>query len=75
MQSNDQNPETLGTGDIRGVIAPEFTNNAKEGGALIPTILFGIPGSGNKVLLLGGLISSRDLFASKWSRHSWISPI
>ena len=51
-----KNPETLGTGDIRGVIAPESANNAKEGGALIPTILFGIPGSGNKVLLLGGLI-------------------
>jgi len=51
-----KDPETLGTGDIRGVIAPESANNAKEGGALIPTILFGIPGSGNKVLLLGGLI-------------------
>ena len=50
-----KNPETLGTGDIRGVIAPESANNAKEGGALIPTILFGIPGSGNKVLLLPAL--------------------
>ena len=28
-----KNPETLGTGDIRGVIAPEAANNAKEGGA------------------------------------------
>lgn len=46
----------LGKGDIRGVIAPESANNAKEGGALIPTLLFGIPGSGNKVLLLGGFI-------------------
>ncbi len=47
--------ETFGTGDIRGVIAPEAANNAKEGGALIPTILFGIPGSGSMALLLGGL--------------------
>ena len=46
----------LGKGDIRGVIAPESANNAKEGGALIPTLLFGIPGSGNKVLLLGGFV-------------------
>ncbi len=46
----------IGKGDIRGVIAPESANNAKEGGALIPTILFGIPGSGNKVLLLGGFL-------------------
>ena len=49
-------PENIGRGDIRGVIAPESANNAKEGGALIPTILFGIPGSGNKVLLLGGFL-------------------
>ncbi|MEQ8195048.1 MAG: tripartite tricarboxylate transporter permease [Rhodospirillales bacterium] len=46
----------FGKGDIRGVIAPESANNAKEGGALIPTLLFGIPGSGSMALLLGGLI-------------------
>jgi putative tricarboxylic transport membrane protein len=51
-----KNPETLGTGDVRGVIAPEAANNAKEGGALIPTLLFGIPGSGSMALLLGGFI-------------------
>lgn len=48
--------EKYGTGDIRGVIAPESANNAKEGGALIPTILFGIPGSGSMAILLGGFI-------------------
>ncbi|MEQ8193800.1 MAG: tripartite tricarboxylate transporter permease [Rhodospirillales bacterium] len=46
----------FGKGDVRGVIAPECSNNAKEGGALIPTILFGIPGSGSMALLLGGFI-------------------
>ncbi len=46
----------FGKGDIRGVIAPESANNAKEGGALIPTILFGIPGSGAMAILLGGFI-------------------
>jgi TctA family transporter len=51
-----KNRETFGTGDIRGVIAPEAANNAKEGGALIPTILFGIPGSGSMALLLGGFV-------------------
>ena len=51
-----KNRETYGTGDVRGVIAPESANNAKEGGALIPTILFGIPGSGSMALLLGGFI-------------------
>jgi putative tricarboxylic transport membrane protein len=51
-----KNPERYGTGDVRGVIAPESANNAKEGGALIPTLLFGIPGSGSMALLLGGFI-------------------
>lgn len=46
----------FGKGDIRGVIAPESSNNAKEGGALIPTLLFGIPGSGTTAVLLGGMI-------------------
>ena len=46
----------FGQGDIRGVIAPEAANNAKEGGALIPTLLFGIPGSGSMAVFLGGMI-------------------
>lgn len=46
----------FGKGDIRGVIAPESANNAKEGGALVPTLVFGIPGSGGTALLLGGLL-------------------
>ena len=48
----EKNPENFGKGDVRGVIAPESSNNAKEGGALIPTIAFGIPGSGSYVFLL-----------------------
>lgn len=46
----------FGKGDIRGVIAPESANNAKEGGGLVPTLLFGIPGSGSMAIFLGGLI-------------------
>jgi len=48
--------EKFGTGDIRGAIAPESANNAKEGGALIPTILFGIPGSQSGLIpiIIGG---------------------
>ena len=56
LKQTSKNTSDIGKGDIRGVIAPESANNAKEGGALIPTLLFGIPGSGNKVLLLGGFI-------------------
>lgn len=38
---------------IVGVIAPESSNNAKEGGALIPTLGFGVPGSAAMSVLLG----------------------
>lgn len=54
-KATEKNTENFGKGDIRGVIAPESSNNAKEGGALIPTLLFGIPGSGTTAMLLGGL--------------------
>jgi len=46
----------FGKGDVRGVIAPESANNAKEGGGLVPTLLFGIPGSGSMAVFLGGLV-------------------
>ena len=51
-----KNNENFGKGDIRGVIAPEAANNAQEGGTLVPTMLFGVPGSGSSAVLLGGLI-------------------
>ncbi len=47
---------TFGKGDVRGVIASEASNNAKEGGALIPTIAFGVPGSASMALLLGAFL-------------------
>ena len=56
LKQTSKDTSQFGKGDIRGVIAPESANNAKEGGALIPTLIFGIPGSGNKVLLLGGFV-------------------
>ena len=47
---------TFGKGDVRGVIASESSNNAKEGGALIPTIAFGVPGTASMALLLGAFL-------------------
>jgi TctA family transporter len=55
MQTEKGARETFGKGDVRGVIAPESANNAKEGGALIPTIAFGVPGSASMALLLGAM--------------------
>lgn len=46
----------FGKGDIRGVIAPESANNACACGAMVPTLLFGIPGSGTAAVFLGGLL-------------------
>jgi TctA family transporter len=43
----------FGKGDIRGVLGPGAANNSKEGGALIPTIAFGVPGSSSMAILLG----------------------
>lgn len=48
--------ETFGKGDVRGVLAPESANNAKEGGSMIPTIAFGVPGSAPMALLLAAFI-------------------
>jgi TctA family transporter len=58
--------ERFGRGDIRGVLGPGAANNSKEGGDLIPTIAFGVPGSGAMAILLGafmivGLVPGPDM--------------
>ena len=45
----------FGEGDIRGVIAPEAANDAKDGGSLLPTLALGIPASAGTAMLLGVL--------------------
>ena len=45
----------FGKGNVRGVVGPESSNNAKEGGGLVPTLLFGIPGSGSMAIFIGAL--------------------
>lgn len=51
-----KNPEKFGTGCVEGVIAPESANNAKDAGALLTTLAFGIPGSTVMAILLGGFL-------------------
>jgi TctA family transporter len=48
---------SFGHGDVRGVIASESANNAKEGGALVPTVAFGVPGSAGMAILLGAFMT------------------
>jgi TctA family transporter len=45
-----------GEGAIAGVIAPETANNSKEGGAMVPTLFFGIPGSSSMAIMLGAFM-------------------
>lgn len=51
-----KHPELFGTGIPEGVVAPEAANNATVGGALIPTLTLGVPGSPAAAILLGALL-------------------
>jgi TctA family transporter len=55
-QQASKHPELFGKGSMEGVIAAGANNNAKDSGALIPTIAFGIPGSVSMAVLLGAFI-------------------
>jgi TctA family transporter len=48
--------ESFGHGDVRGIIAADAANNSVDGGVLIPTVVFGIPGSGSMAIVLAMLI-------------------
>ena len=52
----DREGKTFGKGDPRGVIAPEVGNNAAAGGALVPMLALGVPGSGTTAVLLAVLL-------------------
>ena len=65
-----KHPEAFGTGIDEGVAAPEFANNAACGGALIPTLTLGIPGSSTTAVILAalmshGLLPGPNLFVEK----------
>ena len=49
-------PERFGHGAVEGVIAPETASNAKEGGSLLPTLFFGIPGSSGMAVMMGAFL-------------------
>ena len=55
-KSISKHPEKFGTGVAEGVAAPEGANNAETGGALVPMLTLGIPGSGTTAILLAALI-------------------
>ncbi len=50
-------PEKFGTGIDEGIAAPEFANNSACGGAMVPTLTLGIPGSSTTAVILAALMS------------------
>ena len=52
----DRAGKSFGKGDPRGVVAPEVGNNAAAGGALVPMLSLGVPGSGTTAVLLAVLL-------------------
>lgn len=55
-KKSSKNPEKFGKGVPEGVIAPESSNNATEGGALITMMALGIPGDVTTAVMLGALL-------------------
>jgi putative tricarboxylic transport membrane protein len=49
-------PEQFGKGVAEGVAAPEAANNSETGGALVPMLTLGIPGSSTTAILLAALV-------------------
>lgn len=65
-QQTSRHPEEFGKGSIEGVLAAGSVNNSKEGGSIIPTVAFGVPGSTSTAILLGaflilGLVPGPDM--------------
>ena len=56
MRMAGEDRKKFGTGDPRGLAAPESGNNAAAGGAMVPMLTLGIPGSGTTAILLGALM-------------------
>jgi putative tricarboxylic transport membrane protein len=50
-----KSPEEFGHGAVEGIAGPEAANNAATGGAMVPTLALGIPGSATAAVILGGL--------------------
>jgi putative tricarboxylic transport membrane protein len=51
-----KHPEEFGNGSLEGVAAPEAGNNAATGGAMVPLLSLGIPGSETTAILLGAFM-------------------
>ncbi len=69
-KKRSKHPEQFGHGAIEGIAASESANNAVTGGAIIPLLTLGIPGSGVTAIMLGGmmikgLVPGHELFTTQ----------
>lgn len=55
-RNTSKDPKSFGTGNPEGIAAPEAANNATVGGALLPLVTLGIPGSASTAIILGAFI-------------------
>jgi len=55
-KNSSKHPERFGKGDVSGVISAETANNSCIGGAMIPLLSLGVPGSPPAAMLLGALM-------------------
>lgn len=55
-RNKSKHPEKFGTGIPEGIITPEATNNANNGGTMVPMLTLGIPGDGSTAVMLGAMI-------------------
>jgi putative tricarboxylic transport membrane protein len=56
-KETEEDGDTFGSGNVKGVIASESSNDAKDGGSMLPTLGLGIPGSASTAVLLGAFIT------------------
>lgn len=55
-KGSSKHPEEFGKGTLEGVAAPETANNASSGGAMVPLLTLGIPGSGTTAIILAAFL-------------------
>jgi putative tricarboxylic transport membrane protein len=70
-----KSPETFGKGNIEGLAAAESANNGSVGGAMVPMLTLGIPGSNSTAVLLGGMmilgLQPGPMFFTKYPDIAW----
>lgn len=56
VKNKDKNPDRFGQGAPEGILTPESTNNANNGGTMVPMLTLGIPGDSSTAIMLGALV-------------------